>query len=153
LSLAQAEADALLRMPKAFVRVEPLEFRRTEPMNSTSVLRSHDRREEFLFDLERGRRNRAHLKYQTRARKILVLARLELEGPRHRNPLGQPYRPGEWLSGNHLHLYREGFDDRIAYLLQEVDGRTISGRDGVTALEGFLTFCGVDPLPLIQTAL
>ena len=153
MSLTQAEADGLLKLPKVFVDVDVLEFRRTEPMNSTSVLRSHDRREEFLFDLKRGRRNRLRLKYQTRARRVVILARLELDGPRHRNPPGQPYRPGECISGSHLHLYREGFDDRIAYLLEEVDDWVTPVDDGVTALEGFLSFCGVDPRPRIQTAL
>jgi hypothetical protein len=139
-------------MPKTFVDAGPLEFRLTEPMNSTSLLRSHDRREEFLFDLERGRRNRLRLKYQTRTRKVIILARLEIEGPRHRNPPGQPYLPDQWLEGTHLHLYREGFEDRIAYRLADVNDWVTPVGNGVTVLEGFLRFCAIDPLPSIQTA-
>lgn len=151
--LAQAEADEFLRMPKKFIDESDLEFRRTEPMDSEFVLRSHDRREEFLFNIERGDRDRLRLKYQTRARKVIVLARLELNGPRHKNPPGQPYRPGEWLPGTHMHLYREGFDDRVAYLLADVlDWHADPNADDVEVLEEFLRFCGVDPLPLIQLA-
>lgn len=85
---------------------------------------------------------------------MIVLARLELNGPRHKNPPGQPYRPDEWLPGTHLHFYREGFDDRIAYLLTDVNGWSVpTTDDGIALLQGFLRFCGVEPLPLIQTAL
>jgi len=152
-SLAQAEADALLKLPKRFIDVEALEFRLTEPMDAERVLHSHDRREEFLFNIERGIRNRLRLKYQTRARKVIVLARLELNGPRHKNPPGQPYRPNEWLPGTQMHLYREGFDDRVAYLLPDVqDWNVAADGDDVTQLASFSRFCGVDPLPPVQTA-
>ena len=79
-----------------------------------------------------------------------MLARLDLEGTPHRNPTGQPYRPGELLISSHLHLYAEGFDDRIAYLLSEVPGFAFSFSDEVTALTQFLAFSGVDPVPAIQ---
>ena len=84
--LTQAEANALLQMPKAFVDAAPLDFSRTQPLSYERLLLSLDRREEFLFDFERGRRNRARLKYQTRGRKVVILARLDLDGPAHRNP-------------------------------------------------------------------
>ena len=75
--LTQAEADGLLQMPKVFVDQDPIEFSRTEPMDYDRVLRSTDRREEFLLTIERGRRKRIRLKYQTRARRVIVLARLD----------------------------------------------------------------------------
>ncbi|MBM4443164.1 MAG: hypothetical protein FJ027_22355 [Candidatus Rokubacteria bacterium] len=122
-------------------------------MDFERTLRSVDRREEFLLNVERGNRNRLRLKYQTRARKVIVLARLEIDGPRHKNPPGQPYRPEEWLPGTHMHLFREGFEDRIAYLLPDVpDWRLLAPPNGVDAFEEFLRFCGVQNWPAIQTA-
>src|SRR5437899_7243919 len=93
--LTQHEADALLQMPKEFVDDDPLEFSRTQPMDYDRLLQSLDRREQFILDIERGHRNRARLKYQTRARVIVILARLEMNGPAHRNPPESPYRPSE----------------------------------------------------------
>jgi hypothetical protein len=60
--------------------------------------------------------------------------------------------PDLWLPGTHLHVYREGFEDRVAYLLDDVPEWHGSLDSGVNALEGFLRFCAVDPLPPIQTA-
>ena len=118
--LTQAEANALLQMPKAFIDAAPLDFSRTQPLSYERPLLSLDRREEFLFDFERGRRNRARLKYQTRGRKVVILARLDLDGPAHRNPPNSPHRPGQRLPCPHFHLYTENFEDRIAYAPADV---------------------------------
>ena len=154
MSLSQAEADALLSLPKFFVEQLPLEFSLTEPMDYERALRSMDRREEFLLTIERGTRNRIRLKFQTRARRIIILARLDYNGRRHKNPLGSPYKPGEWLTGTHLQIFREGFDDKIAYDLQDVSAwpRTALGND-VDVLEQFLKFCAVTEWPQIQTSI
>lgn len=139
MSLTQTEADALLNMQKIFVDLAPIEFSTTEPMDYDRVLRSTDRKEEFLLTIERGHRKRIRLKYQTRARRVIVLARLELNGPRHKNPPESPYKPGEWISEIHLHLYREGFEDRIAYELVDAP-RWEYGHldDDIPALENFM---------------
>ena len=92
-----------------------------------------------FFTIERGNRKRARLKYQTRARKIVVLARLDLDGPHHRNPPNSPYRPNERLPCPHLHLYREGFDGRVAFLPHEVSGFALS--DVTNGLGAWKTFC------------
>lgn len=123
-------------------------------MNYERVLLSNDRREEFLLTIERGNRKRIRLKYQTRARKVIILARLDLNGPAHRNPLDSPYRPNERLSCPHLHLYREGFEDRIAYLLPEIPEFVVSNpANGLAWLEDFLKFCHIDEVPNIQTTI
>ena len=50
-----------------------------------------------------------------------------------------------------MHLYRENFEDRIAYDLADVPGLGV--RDlgsGVSCLEDFLSFSGVNKWPAIQ---
>jgi hypothetical protein len=154
MALSQAEADQLLTMSKLFVDQDPLEFSQSESMNYNRELRSADRRERFFLTIERGMRNRLRLKYQTRARSVIVLARLELNGPRHKNPPNAPYKPGEWLSGTHLHVYREGFEARIAYELADAPGWASDiSTDAVVMLENFFRFCGVTQWPNIQTAI
>src|SRR6266568_7768767 len=149
--LAQAEADALLQMPKEFVDATPLEFPNSQPARYERELRSVDGREQFLFDFERGNRNRARLKYQTRGRKVLILARLDLNGPSHRNPPNSPYRPGVRLACPHFHRYIEGFEDKVAFDPTDVPGLTVRDlTNGVFCLEDFLRFCTVQSLPNIQ---
>jgi hypothetical protein len=150
MSLTQAEADLLLKLPKRAHPGTVLELTTSMPMDEDWELMSHDRREEFILTIERGKRKSIRLKFQTRARKVIVLARLDLNGAPHRNPTGQPYRPGELLTSAHLHLYVEGFDDRVAFLLNEVPGFVFSFGNDLGALIQFLTFSAVDPIPTIQ---
>lgn len=151
-AISQSEADALLALPKSFKDDSPLEFAMTSPMDYERTLLSNDRREEFLLTIERGNRKRVRLKYQTRARKIVILARLDLDGPAHKNPPESPYRPNERLPCPHLHLYREGFESRIAYLLDEVPEFSISNpNSGLVWLEDFMKFCNIENVPDIQT--
>jgi hypothetical protein len=63
-------------------------------------------RETFLLDVWRGRLRLTKLKLQNRVQTAVVLARLDVDGAPHTNP------DGTRLSGTHLHLYREGYDDR-----------------------------------------
>lgn len=153
MSLPQAEADALLAMPKRSLEGDVLELTMSSQMDRDWQLLSNDRREEFILTIERGRRKSIRVKYQTRARKVIVLARLDINGPPHRNPPDQPYRPGEWLTGNHLHVYREGFDDRVAFTIAEVPGYDFTFTDDLSALVQFLGFCSVDPFPSIQSGI
>jgi hypothetical protein len=151
--LTQAEADGLLEMSKVLVDAAPLDFSLTQPMDYDRVLRSSDRREEFFLTIERGRR-RMRLKYQTRARRVIVLARLDLNGAPHKNPPESPYRPGEWIRQAHLHLYRDGFDDRIAYTLVDAPGwPDPNTSDAIPALEHFMRYCRFTAWPPIQTSL
>jgi hypothetical protein len=83
-----------------------------------------------------------------------VLARLELNGLRHRNPPDSPYKPGEWLAGTHLHVYTEGYDARIAYELRDVPRWTAPNlTDGIPALESFMVYCTITRWPPIQTSI
>ena len=152
--LTQADADALLQLPKEFVDTAPLDFPRTQSLLYERVLLSADRHEEFLFDFERGRRNRLRLKYQTRARRVVILARLDLDGPAHRNPPNSPYRPGQRLLCPHFHRYTQDFEDRIAFVLADATGLTLRDpSNGLFCLEDFLGYCSVQNIPSIQLTL
>src|ERR1041385_1550451 len=123
--ISQAEADSLLHMAKEFVENDSIEFSTTQPMRFERALVSVDRRERFLLDVERGRRKRTRLRYQTRGREVIILARLELDGSDHINPPNSPYRPGERIKCPHIHVYLEGFEDRVAYQFGELPGLAI----------------------------
>ncbi len=69
------------------------------------------KREKFQLDVSRSRIDLKKIKYQNRARKTIILVRLELNGSPHRNP------DDEEISCPHIHLYREGYGDKWAYPL------------------------------------
>lgn len=107
LTLTQEEADALLAMEKHRANDGVLEFP-APGQNITIVLKSRDKREEFLLDVWRSGTIQSKVRFQIRARQSVVLARLDLSETPHRNP------GGEKISSPHLHLYREGDNDRQA---------------------------------------
>lgn len=156
MALAQIEADRLLRLPKSFSPdVTEIQFSTTLAFDLAFELTGGAKnRERFLLDLERGQRKRVRLKYQTRAQNIHVLARLDLNGRPHRNPPDAPHRPGYRFTGHHLHVYREGFADRVAYQPDELFGFVVPALDDdVSWLEAFLAYCNVTPVPQIQVTL
>ena len=85
INLTQAEADDLMAMEKICASVEDFVF--TNPGEKLSIeLLSRDKRERFLLDISRARIDLSKVTYQNRARQAIVLLRLDLGGPPHRNP-------------------------------------------------------------------
>jgi hypothetical protein len=111
--LTQAEADALIQMEKFYTGTDIFDF----PSMGGSLripLHSADKREDFTLDISRNKIAFERNKLQTRVRKTIILVRLDIGGQPHRNP------DGEEINCPHLHLYREGFDDKWAISLPSV---------------------------------
>ena len=87
INLIQSVADALLAVAK--YRIDETEWRFPYTGGKTIIpLKSLDGRESFHLDLYRGRINLAKNTFQNRARRSVILARLDIDGPPHRNPDG-----------------------------------------------------------------
>lgn len=143
-SLTQAEADALLATEKH--RLDDVQYDYPGLGGSISVpLASPDRREYFLLDVSRGRIELSKGTYQTRARSVVILARLDFGGPPHRNP------DDTEIPCPHIHLYREGFHDRWAYALPPGVFTDIS--DLWLSLTEFMRYCNVTQPPNIVRGL
>jgi len=143
-SLAQDEADALLAVGKQ--RSDSVE--RDYPGlggNLSAPLVSVDGREHFFLDIRRGRLNLRKRTYQNRGRQVIVLARLDFEGPPHRNP------DGEEIGSTHLHLYREGYGDKWAY---PVPPEQFPNQDDPwLMLDDFMRYCRIVEPPRIRRGL
>lgn len=138
--LTQEEADALLALDKHYVGSEQFEY----PGLGGALhipLQSGDARESFHLDVRRGRINLSKNTFQTRVRRAVVLARVDLGGSPHVNP------DGEELSGPHLHLYREGYDDKWAVPLPDM---FTNPSDAWHTLDMFMTWCNVTAKPDIS---
>ena len=102
IDITQAEADALIAMEKRCA--EDREWLFPAPGDRLAVaLTSIDKRENVMLDVTRAQIKLTKATYQNRARQALVLLRLDIDGPPHRNP------DGEEIPCPHLHTYREGF--------------------------------------------
>ena len=107
LDLTQAEADALFAMPKRRVCDDEVLYPGTGGKVCLPLV-SVDGREDFLLDVRRGRIDLRKGTYQTRARQVITLVRMDFGGAAHRNP------DNEEIPSPHLHLYREGYGDKWA---------------------------------------
>jgi hypothetical protein len=95
---------------------------------------SADKREEFILDIWKGKIS-LKAKYQTRVHKTIVLVRLDLNGPPHRNP------DGEEVGETHIHIYREEYGDKWAY---PVDIKYFPNiNDLFKTLDDFMKYCNI----------
>ena len=143
IGLPQEDADLLLAMEKCRVDESVYQF----PHLGGSIripLKSINLKEDFTLDIQRMSIQLKKNTFQNRARINIVLVRIDIGGSPHRNP------DGEEIPCPHIHLYREGFDDKWAYPLGEKFSNTA---DCSKILEEFLKFCNVVQVPNIEKGL
>jgi len=144
IDLAQAEADALIRLEKHCIENPGWDF----PVAGASIsvpLVSADRRENFFLDITRGRINLAKGSYQSRGRQVVILVRLDFGGQPHRNP------DGEEIPSPHFHVYREGYADKWAMPVPQESFPAVY--DLSRTLDDFMRYCNITRLPLIRRGL
>ena len=144
MGLTQEEADLLIGLPKKFESDDLLELGNV-PLNYTRRLLSMNGREEFFFDVRRGSLNLKKYTLQNRARTIETLVRVDIHGPPHRNPDGQV------IPCPHIHIYKEGYNDKWAYPLTTHPFR--DPEDIIITFEDFARFCNIVEYPDIQSKL
>jgi hypothetical protein len=143
IEISQSEADALIAAEKHCTESREFEY----PMFGGKLiipLTSPVNSEEYYLDVTRSQFNLAKSTYQNRVRRMIVLVRLDLGGPPHRNP------NGEELPCPHIHVYREGFGDKWAFRLPD----TFSDpSDLVRSLHEFMAYCNITIRPQFKTGL
>ena len=144
LDLSQAEADLLIAMEKH--RVDDREWQFPSPGTHLEIpLTSNDKRENFLLDVNRGQIRLTKATFQNRARQTVILMRLDVDGPPHRNPDGQE------IPCPHLHVYREGYSDKWAMPAPVSIYQNVS--DLFSTFEAFMSHCNVKLAPNLQRSL
>jgi len=134
IDISQPEADALIEMEKRFVDAKDWTFPSAGEHRSLA-LTSVDKRENFVLDVTRARIKLTKATYQNRARQAIILLRLDLDGPPHRNP------DGEEIPCPHLHTYREGFGDKWA--IAAPTHRYADPLDLFSTCQAFLQHCNI----------
>jgi hypothetical protein len=145
IEITQTEADALIAMEKH--RVDDTEWSFPRPGEAFAIpLTSGDKREHFMLDVTRGRIKLTKATYQNRARQAVILMRLDLDGPPHRNP------NDEEVACPHLHIYREGYGDKWA--IPAPTDRYTDINDLLSTLRAFMSHCNiVEPPDIRRTGL
>lgn len=142
--LSWDEGKALLVMDKITASTEPVALpdtggRADMPFTCTA------KREEFVISFTRSSISLVKRNHHLRGRRVVGLARLDLDGPGHRNP------DGEEIGPRHLHVYREGFG--LKYAIEVPDGLFRDMDDPMVTLEDFLRYCHVVTPPEFKKSL
>jgi hypothetical protein len=149
--LSQIEADALLLMSKKRTTDEQYEFPLAGSVLKIPIV-STDGRHTFDVDINRGRIRLTKCTYQERHHSVIVLARLDVDGPTHTNPFVPavpiPYLDaynGATIPCPHLHQYVAGYMDRWA-IPAPASSFPRTGNIFMT-LDDFFAFCKVTEPP------
>ncbi|MFC5066546.1 DUF6978 family protein [Flaviflagellibacter deserti] len=142
--LVQAEADALLAMPKKYAEVASVQLP-DRGKCAVDLEGIGNKRERFSLDINRSYISFSKITYQNRARSVVVLARLDIDGAPHRNP------DDEEIACPHLHLYREGFGDKWAFPLPL--GIFSDPADRWKTLQEFMDYCKIVEAPSFERGL
>lgn len=144
IDLTQLEADALIAMEKH--RMDDKEWKFPGPGQRLAIpLISPDKRENFMLDITRSQLKLTKATYQNRARQVVILMRLDLDGPPHRNPDEQE------VPCPHLHVYREGYGDKWA--IAAPLARYPNTQDLFSTFEAFMQHCNITQTPTVQRVL
>ena len=139
-ALTQTEFDLLWNLPKQTTEDRILDY---PDIGQSLTFEVVAQRERFMIDINR-RNSSMKLTLQERYRKEIVMARLDFGSKPHRNP------DDSFVSGNHLHMYREGFADNFAIELPE----RFNGLEGHRLFFEFMRFCNIiEPYSFIRTRL
>jgi hypothetical protein len=142
--LTQGEADQLMQLTKHFLR-PPASITIPPGIDETYELAGPNDRERFLLDIWRGTLRLSKLKFQERVRTAIVLVRLDVDGAPHTNPDGQRF------AGTHIHLFREGYDDKWAYPVDPTRFKLLT--DPGTVFHDFCAFCNIESPPSVQAVI
>jgi hypothetical protein len=152
--LTQTEADYLFDLDKIPKDQEIYSF--PNPGEKLIIpLISVDKREEFLFDMYRSTIRLKKITYQKRARKVVILRRLDIEGSVHKNPEASDIPLDILKNYNglevpcpHMHLYIEGFNLKWAVPAGEL--ANLVDDNLYENMEVFLDYCNVRTKPAFQ---
>ena len=144
INLTQDEADKLMAMEKR--ATDEKEWLFPAPGDRVAIpLTSLDKRERFMLDVTRAQIKLTKATFQNRARVVIILMRLDLDGPPHRNP------DGVEIPCPHLHIYREGYGDKWA--IPAPVSRYTDTLDLFSTCEAFMQHCNIIGPPKIRKGL
>lgn len=144
MGITQAEYDFLMGQDKTFEDpITPIQLG-PAPLQWVRQINSLTSKEVFLLDFYRGSFELSKYTINKRHRQTVIMLRYD-NGGRHTNP------DGILFEGPHVHLYREGFNDKFAFPMSEVN---VSSTDTMEEVfKKILHFCNIKQVPTIKVSM
>ena len=137
--ITQAEYEEIFRLPKFYTGRKRLFY----PPQGEVTLFDVSTQDGMIFQVDIRNMSRKSLglqlwksTYQERYEKTMVMARLDIGHGQHTNP------DGTIVSGNHLHLYHEKYNDHVAIPLPENFSKLLSNK--LSLIKEFFCFCHIE---------
>lgn len=141
MGITQAEYDFLMVQNKSFDDlVSPIQLG-PAPLQWVRQINSITSKEIFLLDFYRGSVELSKYTINNRYRQTIIMLRYD-NGGRHTNP------DGILFEGPHVHLYREGYNDKFAFAASEVNITSTDTMEQV--FKKIMHFCNVKQVPTIE---
>tara|TARA_R110002124_G_scaffold56746_2_gene159775 strand:- start:146 stop:583 length:438 start_codon:yes stop_codon:yes gene_type:complete len=141
MSITQSDFNNIIKEEKIFSDlIHPLELS-PAPISWTREIKAINSKNIYLLDFYRGSFELTRYTYNKRYRQSLILLRYDSRG-RHTNPDGVTF------DGPHVHIFREGFNDKFAYPISDLNIEDTNSIDEV--LDKLLQFCNVIKRPVIN---
>ena len=138
MSLTQEEFDYIIGLDKYFTEEDGIKL----AGNWSRDIHAPETKDTFILDYYRGKIELKKFTYKKRYKKTIVLLRFDASG-RHTNP------DGERFEGAHVHLYKEGYDDKFAYPISKI-GIDSNNLKSDEVLKRLLAYCHIGNCPEIQ---
>ena len=141
MAITQAEYEFLMGQDKVFDDIiNPIQLA-PAPLQWTRQINSIASKETFSLDFYRGSFELSKYTVNKRYRQTIIMLRYD-NGGRHTNS------DGVLFEGPHVHLYREGYNDKFAFTVAEIN---ISANDTMEEVfKKIMHFCNVKNLPVIE---
>lgn len=142
MSITQRDFNTIIKEDKVFSDlINPLELG-PPPMSWTREIKAINSKNIYLLDFYRGSLELTRFTYNKRYRQSIILLRYD-SGGRHTNPDGLSF------NGPHVHIFREGFNDKYAHPISYInidDSHSI-----VEVLDKLLQYCNVTNRHSVKT--
>lgn len=141
--MSQVEANQLIGMSKEFVQ-DAIPWPEHGKKISYTI-KSKDETQNFIVDINNlGRIELRSLTFQNRYTKEIILIRADFGRKQHANP------DDTIISGNHIHIYREGFGTSWAYEMSKIPqqymkyGIAFTSSNEFDLFSNFCVLCNID---------
>lgn len=144
MGITQAEYIFLMEQDKIFEDpITPIQLG-PAPLQWVRQINSLTSKEVFLLDFYRGSFELSKYTINKRYRQTVIMLRYDNDG-RHTNP------DGVFFEGAHVHLYREGFNDKFAFPISKMN---VSSTDTIEEIfKKILHFCNIKQMLTIEVSM
>jgi len=144
MTLTQAEYDFIMSQDKFFDDPVSTIHLGPAPIQWVRQINSAFKTEIYLLDFYRGSFELTKYTINKRYKQTIILLRYDSDG-RHTNP------DGEKFEGAHIHLYKEGYNDKYAFSVSKIGLVETDGMEVV--FNKIMHFCNIKKIPYIEMSM